>query len=93
MIRINLLEKQDPKHVRELSKATKEFDATYAYITSKIRARLCKLEEDFIMTKEESNLRLLEYDEEIPKLLLTSSIDTKHNSSADSNPSTPFIKK
>ena len=61
MIRINLLEKQWPKHVRELDKALKEFQKEY----NRVMMMHIKPIDYYVMTKEESNLRLLEYDEEI----------------------------
>ncbi len=64
------------------------WDKVHSYLISKIIGQY-KLHrpEYFMLTKEESNLRLLEYDEEITtlKLSLTSSVDTKPNSSPNPN--------
>ncbi len=88
MIRINL---QNPKYETN-------WDVVHSYLIAKIEERYKSYPEDFIMSKEESNLRLLDYDEEIPtleveKVSFTSSVDTNTNSSSDSNPSAPSIKE
>ncbi len=59
MIRINLIEKQSPKHIRELDTALKEFQIEY----DRIMRIYVKQPEYFMITKEESNLRLLGYTE------------------------------
>ena len=91
MIRINLLEHQWPKDIRELDAALKEFNEEYERATKAGMEMYVKPPSYFMMTKEESNLRLLGYDEEAD--LLTSSVDTKTDSSSNSNSSTPSIEE